>query len=151
MKKIQRSSELLWLFGTVFVALGVAICSKADLGVSMIAAPAFVVWEALAPHWSFLSVGVSEYLIQGLLLLLLCLMVRRFRLRFLLAFAVAVIYGYTLNLAAFVPQNLDALVCDFSGGVPNGDIFFNFGQYLFLIFKKPCPVFQIHHPDCGIQ
>jgi uncharacterized membrane protein YczE len=102
MKKIQRSSELLWLFGIVFVALGVAICSKADLGVSMIAAPAFVIWEALAPHWSFLSVGVSEYLIQGLLLLLLCLLVRRFRLRFLLAFAVAVIYGYTLNLFLWI-------------------------------------------------
>ena len=43
MKKISRSSELLWLFGMIFVAFGVAICSKADLGVSMIAAPAFVI------------------------------------------------------------------------------------------------------------
>ena len=39
MKKIQKSAELLWVFGIVFVALGVAICSKANLGVSMIAAP----------------------------------------------------------------------------------------------------------------
>ena len=29
MKKISRSSELLWLFGMIFVAFGVAICSKA--------------------------------------------------------------------------------------------------------------------------
>jgi len=41
MKKFEKSAELLWLFGIIFVALGVAICSKADLGVSMIAAPAF--------------------------------------------------------------------------------------------------------------
>ena len=39
MKKIQKSAELLWVFGIVFVALRVAICSKANLGVSMIAAP----------------------------------------------------------------------------------------------------------------
>ena len=97
MKKIKRSSELLWLFGVIFVALGVAICSKADLGVSMIAAPAFVIYEALEPIWSWGSVGVTEYIFQGLLLIALCIAVRRFNWRYLLAFAVAVIYGYTLN------------------------------------------------------
>ena len=95
--KIKKSSELLWVFGIVFVALGVSICSKADLGVSMIAAPAFVLYEAVTPFWSGLSVGMMEYIIQGVLLLLLCLVVRRFDWRYLLAFAVAVIYGYTLN------------------------------------------------------
>ena len=98
MKRLERSSELLWIFGIVFVAFGVAICSKANLGVSMIAAPAFVVAEAITPLWSGFSVGVTEYLIQGLLLVLLCIIIRRFRWQFLLAFAVAVLYGYTLNL-----------------------------------------------------
>lgn len=98
MNKIKKSSELLWVLGTVLVALGVAICSKADLGVSMIAAPAFVIYEAAAPLWNGLSVGVIEYIIQGLLLAVLCAVVRRFNWRFLLAFAVAIIYGYTLDL-----------------------------------------------------
>ena len=65
MKKITKSSELLWFFGVVFVALGVAICSKADLGVSMIAAPAFVISEALLTLWDGFSVGVVEYLFQA--------------------------------------------------------------------------------------
>lgn len=73
MKKVERSSELLWVFGIIFVALGVAICSKADLGVSMIAAPAFVVSEALSNYWSLLTVGVTEYVIQGIILVALCL------------------------------------------------------------------------------
>ena len=98
MKKIRHSSELLWLLGILLVALGVAICSKADLGVSMIAAPAFVLSEALLPYSGFFSVGATEYLVQGLLLVILCLSVRRFNWRFLLAFLVAVIYGYALNL-----------------------------------------------------
>lgn len=97
MKKIRKSNELLWVLGIVFVALGVAICSKADLGVSMIAAPAFVVSEALVKVWSALNVGVTEYLLQGALLILLCIIIGRFNWRFLLAFATAVIYGYTLN------------------------------------------------------
>lgn len=98
MKKIQRASELLWLLGIILVALGVAICNKADLGVSMIAAPAFVVYEAIAPLWSGFSVGVAEYSIQAVLLVLLCVSVRRFHWRYLLAFGVAVLYGYILNL-----------------------------------------------------
>ena len=97
MKKVKKSSELLWAFGVIFVALGVAICSKADLGVSMIAAPAFVVNEAIQHIHSALSVGVTEYIIQGLLLIILCIAVRRFNWRYLLAFAVAVIYGYVLD------------------------------------------------------
>ena len=102
MKKIKKSSELLWLFGIIFVALGVAICNEASLGVSMIAAPAFVIAEALSSISSFFSVGVNEYIIQGLLLLILCIVIRRFNWRYLLAFAVAVIYGYTLDLFLFI-------------------------------------------------
>lgn len=102
MKKLPRSSELLWLFGIIFVALGVAICSKANLGVSMIAAPTFVVQEAAVELWSGFSVGVVEYLVQGLVLIILCLCVRRFNWRYLLAFLVAVIYGYTMNFFLWI-------------------------------------------------
>ena len=102
MKKIKKASELLWLFGTVFVALGVSICSKANLGVSMIAAPAFVVSEALCNLWSGFSVGMVEYIIQGLMLILLCIIVGRWNWKYLLAFAVAVIYGYTLNFFLWI-------------------------------------------------
>ena len=68
MKKLIKSSELLWIFGIVFVALGVSICNKANLGVSMIAAPAFVISEALLFVWNGFSVGVVEYIFQGILL-----------------------------------------------------------------------------------
>lgn len=98
MNKIKKANELLWLFGIVFVALGVAVCSKADLGVSMIAAPAFVLSEALIQMWDALNVGVTEYIIQGIMLAVLCVIVKGFNWRYLLAFAVAVVYGYTLNL-----------------------------------------------------
>ena len=110
MKKISKSSELLWLLGDIFVAVGVAICSKANLGVSMIAAPAFVVREALSSLWGGLTVGVVEYALQGVLLLLLCFLVRRFNWRYLLAFAVAILYGYTLDLTLWLlsPISFDA-------------------------------------------
>ena len=102
MKKIEKSSELLWLFGIIFVALGVAICSKANLGVSMIAAPAFVVSEAVVRLWGGFTVGASEYILQGILLIILCCIIRKFKWKYLFAFLVAVIYGYTLDLFIFI-------------------------------------------------
>ncbi len=102
MKKIQKTSELLWLLGTMFVAIGVTICSKANLGVSMIAAPAFVIQEALVNILPWVSVGMTEYVIQGILLILLCLVIRKFNWRFIFAFLVAFIYGYVLDFFLWV-------------------------------------------------
>ena len=107
MKKVSKSNELLWLFGIIFVALGVAICSKADLGVSMIAAPAFVISDAISSVFSFFTVGVTEYILQGVILIILCVVVRRFHWKYLLAFAVAVIYGYTLNLFIWMLSGIE--------------------------------------------
>lgn len=142
--KLKKSSELLWLFGIIFVALGVAICSKADLGVSMIAAPAFVVYEAIAPLWGGFSVGMTEYIIQGLMLVLLCIIVRRFNWRYLLAFAVAVLYGYVLNFFLWV---LGAITFDVVWlrwvMLIVGDIITAFGVACFFHTYMPLQVYEL--------
>lgn len=97
MKKIKKTSELMWLSGMIFMSLGVCLCKKSGLGVSMIAAPTFILQEFLRPFGSFFSVGATEYLVQGLILVVLCIVVRKFDWRFLLAFVVAVLYGYCLD------------------------------------------------------
>lgn len=144
MKKLQKSSELLWLFGVIFVALGVAVCSKANLGVSMIAAPAFVVYDAIAPLWSGFSVGMTEYIIQGLMLIVLCLVVRRFTWKYLLAFAVAVIYGYTLNLFLFLlgGVSFDAVWLRWVMLIV-GDIITSFGVACFFRTYLPLQVYEL--------
>lgn len=144
MKKINKSGELLWLFGILFVAFGVAVCNKADLGVSMIAAPAFVLNEAIAPHFSAFSVGVAEYLIQGVLLILLCVVIRRFDWRYLLAFVVAVIYGYALDLFIFLLNGFTV------SSIPLrflllliGDCFTAFGVACFFRTYMPLEVYEL--------
>lgn len=107
MKKLTKSSELLWIFGTIFVALGVSICSKANLGVSMIAAPAFVLSEALLAVWSGFTVGVVEYVFQGVILIILFIVLKKFNVKFLFTFAVAVIYGYVLNFFIWILGGID--------------------------------------------
>lgn len=95
---LKKSAELNWVLGVLFVALGVALCNRADLGVSMIAAPAFIIHDAVMQVTDALSVGVIEYLVQGFILILTCAIVRRFNWRYLLAFVTAVIYGYVIDM-----------------------------------------------------
>ena len=95
---IKKSGELNWLLGALLVSLGVAICNRADLGVSMIAAPAFIIHDALLQVTDVLSIGVIEYLVQGFIVLLTCLIVKRFNWRYLLSFLTAVIYGYFIDM-----------------------------------------------------
>ncbi len=144
MKQIKKFSELLWLFGIVFVALGVAICDKANLGVSMIAAPAFIISEALSPISSFFSVGASEYLIQGLLLLILCVIVRKFNLKFILAFAVAIIYGYTLDLFILIFEGVEvSAVWARWLFLILGDVVTGFGVACFFRTYLPLQVYEL--------
>ena len=126
------------------MALGVAICSKADLGVSMIAAPAFVIYEAISPLWSGFSVGMTEYINQGLILIVLCLIIRKFNWRFLLAFAVAVIYGYTLNLFLFIlcGVSFDAVWLRWVMLIV-GDVFTAFGVACFFRTYLPLQVYEL--------
>lgn len=144
MKKLPRASELLWLLGIVFVALGVAICSKANLGVSMIAAPTFVFQEAIFPLWSGFSVGVVEYLVQGVILIILCLCVRRFNWKYLLAFLVAVIYGYTMNFFLWIlgGVSFDATWLRWVMLIV-GDVLVAFGVACFFHTYMPLQVFEL--------
>ena len=144
MKKITRSSELLWLFGIIFVALGVAICSKTNLGVSMIAAPAFVLSEAPRGAIPFFSVGVMEYIFQGALLTLMCVCIKKFNWKYLFAFAVAVIYGYTLNLFIFLLKDVcfDGLILRWVMLIV-GDTITAFGVACFFKTYMPLQVYEL--------
>lgn len=144
MRKKGKSNELLWVLGNLFVALGVAICSKANLGVSMIAAPAFVIFDAIKPLWSGFSVGMIEYLIQAVLLIALCVIVRRFNWKYLLAFFVAVIYGYTLNFFLWVLSGVsfDAVWLRWVMLIV-GDIITAFGVACFFRTYMPLQVYEL--------
>jgi len=95
--KIKKMNEAAWLLGIILCALGVCLCTKANFGLSMIAAPAYVVFRKLSIFLPFLTQGMTEYLWQALLLVVTCFIVRRFRLRYIFAFLTAVLFGVALD------------------------------------------------------
>lgn len=91
------STELAYVFGIVFVAWGVVLMEKADFGVSMVVAPAYLLYRWLSPAWSVVTFGMAEYCLQAVLLLAMCLLLRRFRVSYLFSFVTAVVYGFVLD------------------------------------------------------
>ena len=85
--------EASYLMGLVLLAFGASLMTRADFGLSMIIAPAFIISE----FFSFMTFGIAEYLFQALLLILLIIFVRRFKFTYLLSFLTAVLYGMMLD------------------------------------------------------
>jgi len=106
MKK-RFSSEVAYVLGILLVAWGVVLMEKADFGVSMVVAPAYLLYRWLSPTWSFVTFGMAEYCLQAVLLFLMALVIRRFRFSYLFSFVTAVIYGFVLDalmlLGALLP------------------------------------------------
>ena len=108
MKK-KFCTELAYVFGIVFVALGVVLMEKGDLGMSMIVVPAYLFYRWLSPIWPFFTFGMAEYCFQAVLLVVMAVILHKFRLSYLFSFVTAVVYGFVLDgfmlLGAMLPTD----------------------------------------------
>ncbi len=108
-KKPIFYAEAAYLLGLLALALGVAAMEAADFGVSMVVAPAYLIYRKLSLTLPFFTFGMAEYCLQAVLLAVTMLLLRRFRLSWFLTFATAVFYGFLLDgcmaLIAPIPHN----------------------------------------------
>ena len=98
MKKRTMFSEAAYLIGLAVLAFATAMMERADFGMSMVVAPAYLAHLKLSDMgWTFMTFGTAEYLLQLLLLVGLTVVMRSFRLSYLFSFVTAVIYGLMLD------------------------------------------------------
>ena len=97
MKRRIFYTELAYLLGLVILVLGTAMMERADFGMSMVVAPAYLLHLKLSRCLLFFSFGMAEYLFQGLLLLSMMAILRKFRITYLFSFVTAVLYGFALD------------------------------------------------------
>lgn len=93
-KKIVLYEEPVFFAAIVFIALAVAMQAAADLGVSMIVAPAYI----LSMKLGFLTFGQAEYIIQGLMFIALCVVMGKVKLTYFFSFVTCLVYGPVLDL-----------------------------------------------------
>lgn len=98
-RKIKISSEIAYFAAIVLLSLAVAILSTADFGISMIVAPAYL----LSLKAGFLSFGQAEYVVQAIVFILLCIVLKRFRFVYFFSFGTCLIYGFVLDLWRKIP------------------------------------------------
>lgn len=61
MKKINVSSELIYILAVILLSLAVAILTSANFGISMIVAPAYL----LSLKIGVITFGQAEYIVQA--------------------------------------------------------------------------------------
>ena len=104
-------TEAAYLVGLALVAIGVAAMEAANFGVSMVVAPAYILYRKLNPLFPFFTFGMAEYCLQAVLLAVTMLLMRKWKAAWLLTFATAVLYGFLLDgaMALLAPLPTDAL------------------------------------------
>jgi len=97
MKKRTFYTEAAYVLGILLLAIGTAMMEKADFGMSMVVAPAYLLHLKISQRYAFFSFGMAEYMLQAALILALAVIGRRVRKTYLYSFCTAVIYGFVLD------------------------------------------------------
>ncbi|MBR1810746.1 MAG: hypothetical protein IJ766_03725 [Clostridia bacterium] len=115
MKKIKISAELTYVLAILILSFSVAMISCTDFGLSMIVSPAYILSQKLG----FLTFGQSEYVIQGILFVLFCILMKKIKAVYFSAFITGLIYGAVLDLWRLVIPHFNPAVTA-PGALPMG-------------------------------
>ena len=102
MKKAVFYSELAYVFGMILLAFGTALTAYGGFGISMVVAPAFVLHLNMIEKFPFFTFAVGEYVLQGTVLLIMMVILRRVKLTYFLSFLTAVLYGLVLTASQWI-------------------------------------------------
>ncbi len=126
-KKIPVYEEIIYVAGLLLLSFAVAMVAAADFGVSMIVAPAYV----LSLKVDVLSFGQSEYIVQAVLFIVFCILMKRLRLIYFTSFGTCLIYGALLDLwRVVIPAFNPAVTAPGSMAMPVRIAFFVGGMLL---------------------
>lgn len=95
-KKSFRS-EIAYALGIILLALGTSLMELADFGMSMVVAPAYIIYLKVSQYYAFFTFGMAEYCLQLVLIILLSIVLKKLEKWYLFSFVTAVLYGMVLD------------------------------------------------------
>lgn len=95
-------TEVSYIVAMIVMAIGAAFSARADLGMSMVVAPAYILHLSISRVLPFFTFGMAEYLLQALMIVVMSLLLRKIKLGYVLSIATAVLYGLLLD-AVMIP------------------------------------------------
>ena len=112
-------TEIAYVWGLVLLAFGTALMERADFGMSMVVAPAYLVYLKISKFAGWFTFGMAEYCFQAILLVLMSVLLRRFKSMYLFSLCTAVLYGVVLDFCIWIV-----------GYIPGGGLGFRFVFYV---------------------
>ena len=91
-------TEAAYGIGILALALGTALMERADFGMSMVVAPAYLIYLKVSSYLDWFSFGMAEYCFQAFLIIVLSIVLRKFKQKYLFSFLTAFIYGNVLDI-----------------------------------------------------
>lgn len=91
---------------------------------SMVVAPAYLVYLKISEVAEWFTFGMAEYCLQAILLLVMSIILRRFKPMYLFSFCTAVLYGLVLDLCIWIGQYMP------DSGIVNQFMFYITGLFL---------------------
>ena len=115
MKKPIFYTELSFFIGLTLLAFGTALTAYGNIGISMVVAPAYILHLFLSQFLPWFSFGISEYIFQAIVLLVLIIALRKPKWTYLLSFGSTLFYGTALDvfmkLTSLFPTNIYLQIC----------------------------------------
>lgn len=102
MKKMNVQRPLAFLLGLILLALGVVVAVKANYGATVATSPAYV----LSLKFTDMTLGTFNYLIQGMVFVIMILMIRRVQMKHVFSFATNVFFGFVIDLFVIMLQGV---------------------------------------------
>lgn len=99
-KRITKVGEISWIIGNILCATGNCLVAKGGFGVASVVAPAFVANAKFSQIGlgHIFTIGVCEYIIQGLMLLLCCIIIKKFKAKFFATICNIIFYGTCFDI-----------------------------------------------------
>lgn len=135
-----KCGELAYMAAMLLSAVGIRMQVNAGLGISMVAAPAYI----LSVKISWLTQGNAEWLVQGLLYTAMCLAIHRFAYKKIWSFIAAIPYGWLFDVISSLMVNIKG-----SGFAANlilflaGSVILTLGIALFFQSYLPCQMHEM--------
>ena len=89
MKKKCIASELIYIGAILLLSFATNLMAVANLGMSMIVSPAYILSQKIY----CLSYGQAEYIVAGIVFVIFCLVMKRFKMAYLSSFITGILYA----------------------------------------------------------
>lgn len=98
-KKITIYSEFCYIIAIIMIAFAIAMAATTGLGLSVLNAPAYILSVKMN-----LSFTLTEYIVQGILFIIFCFVMKKFKLIYLGSFITGLLYGGVLLIVQLIPH-----------------------------------------------